>query len=199
MDPLRYFTAVMLIFAIPLALVYWLTIHPFIATWRRLGMKTTFAVVGGVLLATALGIHRLSDELLAVDWGTNWPLAILGGIFLAGAIRLRRSLATLLPLRVLVGIPELAADKERGRLITDGIYAQVRHPRYLQLDLAILGYALIANFPAGYGSLAVWLIGSRIVVLFEERELICRFGEDYCDYCRRVPRYIPRCGKGDRA
>jgi protein-S-isoprenylcysteine O-methyltransferase Ste14 len=29
-------------------------------------------------------------------------------------------------------------------------------------------------------------------VLLEERELAERFGAEYLDYCRRVPRYVPR-------
>jgi protein-S-isoprenylcysteine O-methyltransferase Ste14 len=32
----------------------------------------------------------------------------------------------------------------------------------------------------------------HIIVLLEEKELKERFGRDYEDYCRRVPRYIPK-------
>ena len=54
------------------------------------------------------------------------------------------------------------------------------------------GSALIANYLALYLIVALWLPGIYVIVLIEEKELRDRFGAAYDDYCRRVPRFIPR-------
>ena len=45
MASLRYAIAVILIVAIPAAIVYWLLIHPFVRFWRRLGIGRSYAVI----------------------------------------------------------------------------------------------------------------------------------------------------------
>jgi protein-S-isoprenylcysteine O-methyltransferase Ste14 len=98
--------------------------------------------------------------------------------------------------RVLVGLPELAPERYPQGLITTGLYARLRHPRYVQVALALLGYALIANYLAGYLVFAAWLLVMYPLVVLEERELRQRFGEAYDAYCRQAPRFIPRLGFG---
>jgi protein-S-isoprenylcysteine O-methyltransferase Ste14 len=92
----------------------------------------------------------------------------------------------------ILGLPELAPDKCPQQLITTGIYATIRHPRYVQIYLGFLGSALIANYLALYLIVALWLPGIYVIVLLEEKELRDRFDAAYDDYCRRVPRFIPR-------
>jgi protein-S-isoprenylcysteine O-methyltransferase Ste14 len=78
-----------------------------------------------------------------------------------------------------------------SRLATEGLYSRVRHPRYLQLLLALLGYALFANYLAAYVVTLLAFVWVRLVVPVEERELRERFGEEHTRYCERVPRFIP--------
>lgn len=192
MDVVRYWLAVMLLVAIPTAILYWLLIHPFARFWRRLGVARAYGAVGAMLVPVMAGLFLCRDRLLGHSWGTNRLLAALGIVCLAGAGWLHRWLFRDLPLRVLVGIPELSAAPGKGTLITTGIYGTIRHPRYLQMDLALLGYVLIANYPAVYLLYLLWLAGIRLVVAVEERELAARFGEEYRRYRERVPRFIPR-------
>jgi protein-S-isoprenylcysteine O-methyltransferase Ste14 len=94
----------------------------------------------------------------------------------------------------LSGIPELSKDNYPGELLTDGIYGRVRHPRYIEALLWVLGYSLFANYS---GPFLVWLASLPVmylVVVLEERELRERFGAAYVEYCRRVPRFVPRLG-----
>lgn len=70
------------------------------------------------------------------------------------------------------------------------LYKYVRHPLYIGWALAFwatptmtVGHFLFAGVLSGYMGLAT---------LFEERDLITYFGEQYEDYRRRVPRFIPR-------
>ena len=194
MDLIRYWVAVLLLVAIPAAILYWLLIHPFARFWRRLGTVRAYSAVCAVLLVVMKALFLGRDRILVGQWGTSRLLVALGIICLAGSAWLQRLLIRDLPIRVLVGIPELSAGPEKGTLITTGIYGKIRHPRYLQMDLALLGYALIANYPAVYLLYALWLVGIRLVVVLEERELEARFGEEYRRYRERVPRFIPRIG-----
>jgi protein-S-isoprenylcysteine O-methyltransferase Ste14 len=53
----------------------------------------------------------------------------------------------------------------------------------------------------GHLLLAVTLTAYMVVAVFwEERDLIAHFGDEYLDYRRRVPKFIPRFGrpKADR-
>ncbi len=192
MDSLRYLIAVILIVAIPAAIVYWLLIHPFVRLWRRLGIGRSYAVICPVIAGVMGGMFLARERLLAADPGTSNPLVLLGLVCLAIAGWLLKTLRKKLPTRVLIGVPELAPEQTAGPPITDGIYARIRHPRYVQMTLALLGYALIANYPAAYGAFLLWSAGIYAVVLLEERELRARFGEAYREYCRRVPRFVPR-------
>ncbi len=192
MDTLRYAIALMLVVAVPAALAYWFLIHPLARFWRRFGPGIAYACVLPPVAALMAGVVALRHRLLAADGGLNRPLALLGLALLGASGVLLRRLRRKLTLRTLVGLPELSATSPPGGLITDGIYARVRHPRYGQMTLAILGYALIANYPAAYGALLLWCAGIYCVVLLEERELAARFGEAWRDYCRRTPRFVPR-------
>ena len=96
--------------------------------------------------------------------------------------------------RILVGVPELQADGKGGKLLTEGPYAVMRHPRYAEIVLGTVGFVLLANWSGPYLIIAGAILGLHGVVLLEERELAERFGEEYDAYRGRVPRYIPRLG-----
>lgn len=70
------------------------------------------------------------------------------------------------------------------------IYKHVRHPLYIGWGIAFwaiptmtLGHLLFAT------GLTIYMI---LATLLEERDLIAHFGEQYEEYRRRVPRFIPR-------
>ena len=72
-------------------------------------------------------------------------------------------------------------------LVAEGIYARLRHPRYVELLIALIGYALIANYLASYFVVALWIPAiCGLIVFLEEEELRDHFGKVYEDYCRRV-------------
>jgi protein-S-isoprenylcysteine O-methyltransferase Ste14 len=81
---------------------------------------------------------------------------------------------------------------EDQRLITHGPYAYVRHPMYLGLVLAAVGGLLV------YRTWTVaFLLSNALMVLLvrgrrEEQALAAEFGEQWQEYCRRVPFVIPR-------
>jgi len=195
-DGVRYGLALVLVMCLPALLLFWVLIHPCVRFWRRVGAGWAYAAVGAVATAGMMGVYLVRAPLLRIEFGTSYPLMVLGFLFVGAAALMRGWLQRRLPVRVLLGLPELAPDRHPGRLITEGIYARLRHPRYVEVALALLGYACIANYLAAYLVFALWLPAMHVIVLLEERELRDRFGEAYEAYCRRVPRFLPRFSRG---
>jgi protein-S-isoprenylcysteine O-methyltransferase Ste14 len=78
------------------------------------------------------------------------------------------------------------------KLQRSGLYALVRHPSYLGLELIFLAYALHARTWACF---AVVLVPTTLAVSYrihvEEAALRLAFGADYEDYSRSTKRLIP--------
>jgi protein-S-isoprenylcysteine O-methyltransferase Ste14 len=115
------------------------------------------------------------------NWFTSWlifPAVVYWLYFFLGALKVHRRAA-------------LSADKI-DRLVTEGVYAQVRHPIYAA-DI-ILGWSVFFSYPDVRFLLgAHWLM---FVLLFwmrrEEAALTEKFGEEYAAYRSRVPKIFPR-------
>lgn len=192
MDSIRYFLALILVVTLPPLFFYWLLIHPFINFWRAKGIGVTYGVVLTIIAAGLGGLFSIRHYLLAIDLGTNYLLAALGILCLVLAAAMRFALQRHLTVATLLGLPEIAPDRYPRALVTEGIYARLRHPRYVQVLIAFTGYALIANYLASYLVVALWIPAIYIIVILEEKELRGHFGKVYEDYCRRVPRFTPR-------
>lgn len=191
-DTLRSILAIALAVSVPPAVCLWFAIHPFARFWRRLGASATYGILALPFAGCIYGLYRIRGLLLGPDLGLHLP-AVAGGVFLlavsAGISRLRRKHLTF---RILAGVPELSRAAGESRLLSEGIYARIRHPRYVEFTMGLLGWILIA----GYAHLYILWLGTvaaiYLVVLIEERELRQRFGKAYEDYARRVPRFLPR-------
>ncbi len=191
MDKARYIVALIAVMSYPPAVGWWYLTHPFVDFWRRVGRPVFYTVVtiGSFIIMGA--IYLVREPLLAVEFGTNralWPLVIIFyGISLYIEIRCRKHLKP----KILIGVPELAPDGRGGRLITEGIYGRIRHPRYVAVWLGTLAFAFFTNYLAVYIIAVATAPALYLVVVLEERELRDRFGEDYVRYCERVPRFFP--------
>jgi len=196
-DSVRYYVALILLVTLPPLLMFWLLIHPFIRFWRKVGPGWTYGIVGGLIASGMAGVFLVRKPLLATEVGTCSPLVIVGILCLAAAVSMGWWLLRHVTIKVLIGLPELAPERHPGRLVTGGLYARIRHPRYVQFLLGLLGYALFADYLAAYIVVALWIPGIWAIAVLEERELRDRFGEQYEEYCRRVRRFVPRFGCGD--
>ncbi|MGW8272650.1 MAG: methyltransferase family protein [Thermodesulfovibrionales bacterium] len=192
MNQARYVVAVLMVVGLSPLLLFWVMVHPFVGFWRRVGPLATYLATGAVIAGAMLLLASARQDLLARDFGTRYPLIALGIILLLASAALRVSLQRHMSTRTLMGLPELAPSRYAAELVTDGPYSRSRHPRYLQFLLALLGYALFSNYLASYAVFALWLVGIRFIAVIEEKELHDRFGDAYDEYCRRVPRFLPR-------
>jgi protein-S-isoprenylcysteine O-methyltransferase Ste14 len=78
-------------------------------------------------------------------------------------------------------------------LVVSGFYRYVRNPMYVGVVSAILGQALLFGDVRllAYAA-AVWLATFLFVVVYEEPALRRQFGEEYANFRKHVPRWIPR-------
>ena len=76
-----------------------------------------------------------------------------------------------------------------GRLLTEGVYSRVRHPRYVAVLIGLISVALFSNYLALYLLLPIGAAGLYVIVRLEERELLERFGDEYETYRDRVPMF----------
>jgi protein-S-isoprenylcysteine O-methyltransferase Ste14 len=82
-------------------------------------------------------------------------------------------------------------------VITSGLYAHVRHPQYLGGMLSHIGITFLIS---GLYSLFVTPFMILLNVLFcwkEEKELAREFGEEFENYKKKVPMFIPRLHASD--
>lgn len=81
------------------------------------------------------------------------------------------------------------------RLVVEGLHRYVRNPMYIGVALVVLGQAVLFRAWDILEYLAVILLAAHLFVLFyEEPTLARKFGVQYEEYRRKVPRWIPRFG-----
>ena len=78
-------------------------------------------------------------------------------------------------------------------LVVAGIYRYIRNPMILSVIMIEVGEALLfASVWLGILAVIFFIINHVYFVLSEEPGLEKRFGEDYIEYKKNVPRWIPR-------
>ncbi len=88
--------------------------------------------------------------------------------------------------------PSVSGVRKDTALVTTGVYGFVRHPIYLGIFVSLSALALmVANLIVLLPTIAL------LVVLYasineEETILIDRFGDEYREYKKRTPRFIPK-------
>jgi len=117
-------------------------------------------------------------------------LALAAGVFIAFCGQALRALTIGLAYIKRGGLNRQVYAED---LVTDGIFAHCRNPLYDGNILMILGLAVAIN---SLWSLVIstvfFLFAYRAIVAAEEAFLAKKFGDQFTDYCRRVPRFAIR-------
>ncbi len=117
-----------------------------------------------------------------VPLGLRTPLGIVV-LILAGYLA-RRGLSTV-----------FGEERKTPAVIRKGVFGIVRHPVYLSEILAYLGLIVLS---ISLAAVVVWIIAIgflHYISRHEENLLLARFGEEYMQYMRDVPMWIPRFWK----
>ena len=169
---------------------YWLLVHPRIHFWRARNARLMVVGPLWVLLWVVAGALTWPWRLLALyrAWWTWIPAAALiaTGLFIYS--RARREFST----DQALGRSELQPEQHEQRLHAQGIRARVRHPYYLAHLCELLGWSVGTGLLVLYCLTAFAIATGALMIRMEEAELEQRFGEDYREYKRRVPAFLPR-------
>ena len=170
------------------------------ADWRNRGVVIAFLValfseMYGFPLTIYLLTAWLGDAYPALDpfshkLGHLW-VVVLGGSNLAWALVMGLSLALMLAGYLLLSRGWRQVHGAHGKIVSDGLYAFVRHPQYTGLFLLIGGF--LVQWPTLITVLMTPVLVYAYVRLARQEEgvMIERFGSDYVQYAERTPRLFP--------
>ena len=126
------------------------------------------------------------------------PFLTFGIILIAAALALHTWTAKLIGLKATIGYAELKPDEQpkNQNLVMSGPFSVVRHPSYWAHTAIMAGIFFITGVVAtGIIALIDLTITYFITTTLEDRELVDRFGSQYREYQRRVPKFFPKITK----
>jgi protein-S-isoprenylcysteine O-methyltransferase Ste14 len=151
------------------------------------------------MIAFGVLIFRARALLLGADLGMSWSLIVIAVPLYGASTWIAFQHWRHLSIATMIGIPELSPIEQRkGKLLKDGTYRVVRHPRYLSAGLAVIANALFVDYVGVYLLILLLFPLGYPMLVFEERDLIDRFGEEYRQYQREVPQLLPRLPRAKR-
>lgn len=131
-------------------------------------------------------------------WITHWHIPLDGrmwrialGCFLIaiGLIPLFESITRF----VRVGRGTLSPTHPTEALVVSGLYRYVRNPMYVGILTILLGQIILfLNKSLATYAICVAVAMNLFVLLHEEPTLRAHYGEQYTEFSRNVPRWIPR-------
>ena len=85
--------------------------------------------------------------------------------------------------------------REKPGVIRISVFNVIRHPIYLSEILLYLGFLMLSISLAAAFVWVIAILFLHYVSRYEERLLLARFGDEYEQYMREVPMWIPRLRK----
>ena len=170
---------------------YWLVIHPFADYWRtRKGAVMPIVGLTWLVCMVLAGVATwpLLDRLLyetPFSWIAAFVIAV-PGIYIYRRTRPGFTRAQL------IGQAELKPEEHEQVLVTAGLRQRVRHPIYLGHLLMITAWTVGGGTSAHFALWAFAILTGALMIHYEEKELVRRFGDAYREYQKQVPAIIPR-------
>ena len=126
--------------------------------------------------------HLLGDLITYLGLGNGWAIVMVTSNVL-----------------IIAGIWLVSSGWEQvyqagDRLVTEGVYAYVRHPQYTGIFVITLGFMI--QWPT-LPTLVLWPFVIRMYVRLarrEEQDVLARYPDAYREYMRFTPMFVPRMG-----
>jgi len=160
-------------------------------------MRRPAAILGSfVFLLLAPGVVMGVVPWWISGWRMRPPLLGFSGFRIIGGLLIAAGAPMLLDSFVRFAIQGLGTPAPvlpTQNLVVTGFYRYLRNPMYVGGLAAVVGQGLLLGDVRlfAYGFL-VWFLSHLFVVGYEEPKLKKTFGEEYLEFCRNVPRWIPR-------
>jgi len=164
--------------------------HVFDPVWKRMGVRSYILHVPAYLALVA-GTAALSPLWTASAWPWHPAVSVLGGMLVVGAFGLLFATHGSIGLATAMAVPQVTRAPGRA-LVTTGIYAHIRHPRYTVLMLGSLGNFLLTGYELLLAAFCATTAATLLMAQLEERELLDHFGDAYRRYMDDVPAFFPR-------
>ena len=142
-----------------------------------------YQLIGAVIFLIVWGIDSFFNLTTQLSREIPWQLRLV--IFIV---------AVLIAIRLANGSHKLVlegVDKTNPKVVDGDVYAVVRHPMYFAY---IIGFIALIQLTMSLISLVPLLIASyllNLIAAYEENELIKILGQEYLDYMKKVPRWVP--------
>ncbi|MFX0122590.1 MAG: methyltransferase family protein [Candidatus Hodarchaeota archaeon] len=143
-----------------------------------------FQLIGVILFIIVWGIDSFVLN-LTTQFSSEIPWQLRFVIFI---------IAVLIAIRFANGSHKLVlegVDLTAPKVVDEDVYAVVRHPMYFAY---IIGYFALITLTMSLISFVPLLIAFyllNIIAAYEENELIEILGQEYLDYMKKVPRWVP--------
>jgi protein-S-isoprenylcysteine O-methyltransferase Ste14 len=165
--------------------------RPSVGPWRQ---ARAIALLPGIVTIVVPAAILILGKGPNLGWGLGGAAAVLPvlvGLTLTGAGVALWVWTVRLFARI--GSGTLAPWDPTRRLVVAGPYRYVRNPMISAVLCALLGEAALFGSPA----LLIWFgaffaINWLGFLVYEEPGLVRRFGDEYREYRRNVPRWLPR-------
>lgn len=153
-----------------------LTIY-LLSTWmgKSYPVLDPFAHSSGHLVLVFLGLSYSGNALVVLHLISNGIIFFGFSLMYLGWMRIYKS--------------------EGKSIVTDGVYAYVRHPQYVGIFLVTIGFLI--QWPS-LTTLIMWpilIFAYYRLAIREERDVERQFGEEFMEYKEKVSAFIPRLRK----
>ena len=142
---------------------------------------------GQLLLAVLFFLVWIGDQILGYTVFLNRVVPLLVRIPVAAVFLLFAGYLATVSMRIVFG-----ETRQTPHVIRKSVFAVVRHPMYLSEVLLYLGLLLVSLSLASGGVSLIAVAFLHVISRHEERQLVGRFGDEYRQYMRDVPMWIPR-------
>ena len=138
------------------------------------------------IVAALLGMSLISRSTLIPVEPVELSIIVL--FFTAGCTMRILAIAQLGVLRFKFNI----AFRDQQTLKTDQLHGYMRHPTYTAMMLVVLAYAVTTHswYAGSIGTVLAWF-GFQYRIHFEEKALKEQFGEEYDNYRKKTPMWLP--------